>query len=151
MADDPQIIGFDATDVRNGLRLAMRVGMPPLDAEQPVFFMPRVEQAQTEAVDANDVPFDPDYTPVRQPPDKKTGITCAIEYFDGQGTKLEGLGIVAATKVVLTLLDEEWAEVEGFEFVVISGLRFFYRRVETTKGLVSVGLYKVHCAAEDQG
>lgn len=150
MATDPRIAGFDATDVRNGLRTAFRVGMPPLTAEQPVFFIPSVPLVQTEAVDGDGVPFDPDYQPARTPPRQVKGVPCAIEYRDGEG-KLENFGVVSPTKVVLTLLDEDYAKVKDFEWVVISGVRFWYRRTETTKGLVSVGLYRIHCTSEDEG
>jgi hypothetical protein len=124
--------------------------MPPLDADQPTFFMPRTVTT-TEPVDGNHVPFNPDVTPVRSPPVSHK-VPCSIEYHDGDG-KIESFGAVISkpSKVVLTLLDEDYNTVKGFEFVVISGLRYWYKRTETTKGLVSVGLYKVHCVSEDEG
>lgn len=149
MADDPRITGFPANDVRAGLRTAFRVGMPPLTPDQPTFYIPVEQPTASESVDADDVPFDPDYVPPRTPP-TAVKVDCSIEYFDGSG-KLENFGVVAATKVVLTLLDVDYEQVKGFTYVVISGDRYWYRRTETTHGLVSVGLYKVHCEAEDQG
>lgn len=150
MATDPQITGFDANAVRTGLRTAFNVGMPPLEEEQPVFFMPLVVPDQTEAVDSDGVPFDPSYLPTRTPRVKVSGLSAGIDYVDGIG-KLENFGVIAPSKVILTLLDVDYEQVKGFEFVVISGNKFFYRRTETTHGLVSVGLYKVHCTAEDEG
>lgn len=148
MAGTSRISGFDATSVRNGLRLAMQVGLPVNTADQPTFFMPQVTVAPTEPLDQEGVPFDPSYRPTRT----RTSVTapCAIEYQDGSG-KLENFGVIAPTKVVLTLLDQDYLKVKGFEYVVISGTRFFYQRTETAKGLVTVGLYKIHCLSEDEG
>lgn len=148
MATDPLIRGFNANAVRAGLRTAMRVGMPPEQANQPVFYMPSVETA-TKPTDSEGVPFDPTYRPTYQPR-TSVRVTCSVEYIDGDG-KVSGFGIVSPTKVVLTLLDTEYAQVKGFEYVVISGIRFFYLRTETEKGLVSVGLWKIHCRSEDEG
>lgn len=149
MATDPRITGFDANDVRSGLRTAFRVGMPPIDDDQPTFYIPVTQPSQTEAVDEGGVPFDPSYVPPRTPP-TAVKVDCSIEYVDGSG-KLENFGVISPTKVILTLLDVDYAQVKGFSYVVISGTRFWYRRTETTHGLVSVGLYKVHCASEDEG
>lgn len=148
MAIDPQITGFNADEVRKGLRLAMQVGLPPVVEDRPTFFMPRIETA-TEDVDSEGVPYDPNYRPTYTP---RVGVRvpCAIQYVDGEG-KLTGFGITMPTKVILTFLDADMAQVKGFEFVVIGGNRYFYRRTETPKGLVSIGLFKVHCAAEDEG
>lgn len=148
MADDPQIRGFDADKVRKGLHLAMQVGLPPVVENRPTFFMPRIETA-TSDVDSEGVPFNPSYRPtytVR----KQVRVPCAVEYVDGEG-KLTGFGITMPTKVILTLLDVDMVQVKGFEYVVIGGNRYFYRRTETPRGLVSIGLFKVHCAAEDEG
>lgn len=149
MAGAPQIRGFNADAVRKGLRLAMTVGLPPLSSEQPVFYMPRVMDIPTENVDSEGVPFDPTYAPTFTPPVTKK-VPCAVEYVDGEG-KLTGLGVVSPTKVVLTLLDQDYRTVEGFEYVAIGGVRYWYRRTESPKGLVTVGLYKIHCASEDEG
>ncbi len=148
MASDPQIRGFNADKVRRGLHLAMQVGLPPVVEDRPTFFMPRIETA-TEDVDSEGVPYDPSYRPTFTPRITKQ-VPCAIEYVDGEG-KLTGFGITMPTKVILTLLDVDHAKVKGFEFVVIGGNRYFYRRTETPKGLVSIGLFKVHCGAEDEG
>lgn len=149
MATDPRITGFDATDVRNGLRTAFRVGMPPLDDDQPTFFMPRTSTS-TATLDGTGTPFDPTATPVRSPVTSHK-VPCSIEYVNGNG-KIESFGVtmLQPSRVVLTLLDDDYAVVKGFEYVVISGVRYWYKRTESTKGLVSVGLYKVHCVSEDE-
>lgn len=139
--------GFDAEDVRAGLRLAMNVGLPVATEDQPVFYgVPTV--TNTTRADESSVPYDP---ASRRTVTAATGVRvpCAIEYFDNAG-KIENFGVMVPTKVVLTLLDQDYAAIKGFNFVVIGGNRFFYQRTETPLALVSVGVYLIHCTAEDQ-
>lgn len=147
MAGDPQIQGFRADQVRAGLRLAMQVGLPIAGADQPTFVFKQTVTG-TQNLDAEGVPFNPSYTPTKSALVTKK-VPCAIKYVDRE-TNLTGFGALAPTRVVLTLLDDDYAQVKGFQYVIIGGTRFFYRHTETPKGLVTVGLYEVHCEAEDE-
>jgi hypothetical protein len=147
MAQDPRISGFDADDVRAGLRLAMTVGLPPVEADQPIFYMPATVTA-TGPSDQEGVPFSPLDSRTVSPP-VTVQVPCAVEYHDGEG-KLENFGVIVPARVVLTLLDEDYQQVKGFEFVGIGGIRYYYRRTENPKGLVSLAVYRVHCVSEDQ-
>lgn len=139
--------GFNADEVRRGLRLAMQVGLPPLDAEQPTFFFAR-EASTTGAADEDEIPFDLTKKRVLAPP-RTVKVPCAIEYFDNQG-KIENFGIIVPSKVEITVLDEEYVKIKGFEYVVIGGSRYWYSRTATPTGLVSIGVYTIYCTAEDQ-
>lgn len=145
---NPGVAGFDADAVRAGLRLAMTVGLPTATADQPTFFMPQ-SSTSTNTLDQTGVPFNPTASVA-----KSTRIThqvpCAIEYRDGSG-KLTPFGEVVPSKVVLTLLDQDYTTVQGFEFVVITGQRYFYDHTEPGQGLIDVGIWKVHCRSEDEG
>lgn len=150
MATDPQIDGFNPDEVRAGLRLAMTVGLPTSQGDQPIFFMPATVTGDgTHALDQQGVPFTPGYRPTRVVP---TGVRvpCAVEYHDTEG-RPEAFGVMAPARVVLTLLDQDYAQVEGFAYCVIGGIRYVYHHTETPKALVSVGLYKVHCTSDDEG
>lgn len=142
-----QVPGFDAAAVRAGLRLAMGVGLPPIAADQPTFYFRR-EITNTTAADDEDVPFDPDARPTLAPAVFKR-VPCAVEYRDGEG-KIENFGIITPSRVVLTFLDEDYLQIKGFEYVVIGGDRYWYRRTEPPIGLVSVGVWTIHCTAEDE-
>lgn len=139
--------GFDADAVRAGLRLAMTVGLPPLREDQPTFYFPAAVTNDSPA-DETGVPFGANARRRVAPP-RSVKVPCGIEYFDNAG-KIENFGVIVPTKVVLTLLDQDHAKVRGFHFVVIGGQRYFYDRTETPLGLVSVGVFTVHCTAEDQ-
>jgi hypothetical protein len=144
MAGTPE--GFNAAEVREGLRLAMTVGLPPTVDDQPTFYMPRTSTSAG-PVDDHGVPYSPDVVPIQSTLVRRT-VTCAVEYLDAPG-KLEAFGILVPAKIKITVLDEEYALIAGFEYVVIKGQRFFYRYTEPPVGLGTVTVYTIHCVAED--
>lgn len=77
-------------------------------------------------------------------------MPCAVEFHDTGGT-MGAAGNVSTSEVVLTLLDEDYAQVRGFAYVVIGGVRYNYQRDQAPIGLVSVGVYQVHCLSDDEG
>lgn len=150
MATDPRIANFDADAVRAGLRLAMQVGLPPETEDQPVFVMPTTVAGDPgHRLDAQGTPFNADYRPPRSASIGKR-VPCAIEYADGEG-KIENFGIVVPSRVVLTLLDQDYQQIKGFAYCVIGGNKYHYSRTETPQGLVSVGVFRVHCTSDDEG
>lgn len=150
MATDPQIDGFNADEVRAGLHLAMQVGLPTDVADQPTFVFPAGVLSTGDRRDAEGTPFDFRITKTKAGQDTTFQVPCAIEYSDGDG-KIENFGIIVPSKVILTLLDVDYDIVKGFSYCVIGGNRYFYRRTETPLGLVSVGVYRIHCQSDDEG
>lgn len=139
--------GFNAEEVRAGIRLAMTIGLPPVAEDQPTFFFPSVDSS-TAPADEDAIPFS--VTQRRtQSARKQVRVPCAIEYFDNVG-KIENFGLIVPSKVELTLLDQEYVQVKGFEYVVIGGNRYWYSRTAPPNGLVSVGVFTIICTAEDQ-
>jgi hypothetical protein len=150
MASTPEIANFDATKVRAGLRLAMQVGLPVMAGDQPTFFMPTTVTADgAHTLDQRGTPFDPAYRPTRAQP-AGIQVPCGMDYKDAAGN-LVAAGSVSATGIVLTLLDEDYAQVKGFAYVVIAGVKYNYQRTDRPQGLVSVGIYTVHVLADDEG
>lgn len=143
----PTPAGFDRNAVLAGLRTAMQFGAPSNVADRATFFMPRV-YSTTESVDDLGVPFDPDVRPVASSPVKHT-VPCAIDYVDAQG-KLENFGIIVASKIIITLLSPDYDTVEGFEYVVIAGQKYLYRKTEPPVALGTLDVWTVHCQAEDE-
>lgn len=143
-----QVPGFNADVVRKGLRLAMSVGLPVDEPDGVPFYFPQPSVSDGSPLDANARPFSPSSRPTAVPP-RVVRVPCGIEYFDRDG-KVENFGVIVPSKVELTLLDQEYAKVEGFSYVVLGGSRYFYRNTHSPLGLVSVGVYVVTCLAEDQ-
>jgi hypothetical protein len=150
MADSPQIPNFNASKVRAGLRLAMQVGLPVVTSDQPTFFMPTtVTTDGSHTLDQQGTPFDAAFRPTRtRPPGIQ--VPCGVDYKDAAGN-LVAMGSVSSTGIVLTLLDEDYTAVKGFAYCVIGGIKYNYQRVDRPQGLVSVGIYTVHCLADDEG
>ena len=150
MASDPQIDGFDPDEVRDGLRLAMAVGLPAEVADQPVFVFPPTPVDTGDDTDGNGVPFDWRAGRAAAGAPTTFQVPCAIEYIDGQG-KIENFGLMAPTRLLLTLLDEDYALIKGFSYVVIAGNQYFYAKTRPPLGLVSVGVWQVEVRTDDEG
>ena len=146
----PEIPDFDAEEVRAGLTLAMNVGLPVQLEDRPTFVFPSEITDTGIARDLEGVPFDwkGDRTPTG--PDTTYQVPCGIEYIDDTG-KVEAFGQMSPSRVILSILDEDYALIEGFSYVVIGGVKYHYQRTEPPIGLVSVGVYQVHCRADDEG
>lgn len=140
--------GFSAARVVAGIHRAMAFGAPSVAADQATFYMPRTVVNEKPA-DEQDVPFDPtgapDYGPV-----VKIAVPCAYEYVDAQG-KIENLGLIVHSRVRVTMLDDDYQQVKGFEFVVIEAQRYSYLKTEPPVALGSVDVWTVHCQADDEG
>jgi hypothetical protein len=144
----PNPPGFDPGTVLAELRTAMQFGAPSNAADRATFFMPRV-YSTTEPVDDLGVPFNPEVRPNAGTPVKHT-VPCAIDYDDAQG-KVENFGIIVASKVIITLLGPDYETVKGFEYVVIAGQKYLYRKTEPPVALGTLDVWTVHCQAEDEG
>lgn len=132
-------------DVIAGIHQAMAIGAPSKVDDRATFFIP------TDTVDPGEddegVPYKPTSRPTATP-DKRT-VPCAIDYVDG--TELtSNLGVIQASKLVLTLLDPDYQQIRGFDFVVIAGNRYYYRKTEPPVALGNLDVWTVHVQAEDQ-
>lgn len=139
--------GFDPAQFRNAIRFVYDMAAPPVDDEQATFYGPST-LVYTGSVDDEEVPFDPETTVVSTP---ATGVKvpCGIEYLDADGQAVV-FGTVTPSKVKISLLDEEYAQVAGALYVVIGGEKYLYRRTEPPSGLFDVGIYTMHFVAENE-
>lgn len=143
--------GFDPDEVRDGIRLAMQVGLPVEPADQPTFVF-AATYAPLAASDAEGTPFDwraGRDTPVA-PARAAVKRPCAIEYDDGT-PGVEAVGAVYSSRLILTLLDEDYEAVKGFSHVLIGGNSYAYELTEPPMGLISVGVWRIHVRADDEG
>lgn len=128
----------------------MAVGMPVIAADQPTFFFaPTIVSDSSHTSDQGGTPFNPTYRPTRS---QAAGVkvACAVDYKDS-ASDMGAVGAVSTSGVVLTLLDEDYEVIKGFSYVVIGGNKYTYERTEVPMGLVSVGVYTIHCLADDEG
>jgi hypothetical protein len=150
MATDPRIEGFDADAFRDGIWTAMAVGLPPAIEDQPSFVTPAAVVDTGDERDVDGVPFDFTKGQAKVGVDTVTQVPAAVEYVDGDGL-LTTFGAVASSKIILTLLDEDYEAVRGFSYVVLGGNKYLYERTEPPLGMVDVAIWRIHCRTDDEG
>lgn len=139
--------GFDADGFRDAIRFAMNMGAPPDEGQQATFYFPKIATSAA-PVDGRGVPFAPG-TPVSRVPSKPpVRVVCGIEdaASDSDETGFGSFG----QAIIITMFDEEFATVEGFEFVAVGGVRYDYARLLLPRGLGPVGIYRILCTGEGQ-
>ncbi len=139
--------GFDARAFREGIRFAYDMAAPPQEGEQAAFYK-ESSLVYTVPVDDDNVPFDP-ATTVQRVTSPPVHVPCGIEYQDAEGQAVP-FGYIGASRVIITLLDEDYAKVKGSAYVVLGGDKYLYRRTEPPSGLFDVGLYAMHFTAENE-
>lgn len=141
--------GFDAAGFREGIHFAMHMGLPPDPDEQITFFFhPTVTNPGSVVVDGANVPFNPAASLTSTPLDP-VKVDCAVEYLDAEGQPTS-FGLLAPSRIAVTLLDVDYEQVAGVAYVVAHGDRYNYRRTEPPAGLFDVGLYVMHFTAENE-
>lgn len=137
---------FDAAAFRDGIRFVYDMAAPPLEDEQLKFYFPS-QLVYNKPVDDEDVPFDPSATVQRVQPAPVT-VPCGVEYFDRAGEPVV-FGTITASRIAVTLLDEDYKQVKGTTYVVLGGEKYNYQHTEAPSGLFDVGLYTLHFVAEN--
>lgn len=140
--------GFDPDEFRTAIHFVQQMAAPDDVDAQATFFFPAPKPA---GGDSQGVPFRLDLPVVPGVPAKPpVKVPCSIRYVDGAG-QIENFGVLVASKVVVGLLDVDYAKVEGFSYMVINGNRYWYIDTEPPTGLGTVTIYNIHCRAEDEG
>lgn len=139
--------GFNAAEFRDAIHFAMQLGSAPDPGQQVVFHFPK-QLTYNVPADGAQVPFDPSATVTAVTP-TPIKVDCAVEYFDAENQPT-GFGLLAPSRLSITLLDEDYAKVKDASHVVIHGDRYDYRRTEPPSGLFDVGLYVMHFTSQSE-
>lgn len=145
-------IAVIATDqLRETLKRTMVMGLPTEDAEKPTFVFER--EVDFDRHDTEGSPWDYADAPVSDTLQAPVQPICAYEFFSPlgrQGSFLTEVGEFNPTTVVLTLFEDEFAEVFGFSYVTIGpdDTRWYFRHWRPASGLNDLTVYQVHCVAE---
>ena len=140
--------GFNGAEFRNAIRFVYDMAAAPVDEERLTFYFAS-QLVYNTGVDGENVPFDPTATVTRIVPPPVRNVPCGITYRDRQGEEIV-FGTVTATRLAVTLLDEDYERVKGCDYVVIGGDKYIYKRTEPPSGLFDVGLYTMHFTAESE-
>jgi len=124
----------------------MTMGAPNDADQQATFYFPKTRTA-TGPVDSTGVPYAPTTTVTEDAgPKDPVKVTCSIEDAAGNPTET-GIGTFGQA-IVVTLLDEDYATVVGFEFVAYQGLRYDFSRELLAGGLGVVAVHHLLCVGE---
>lgn len=152
---------FDADSFRTDIRAAMAMGMPEDQEMRPIFLFPREQTFDN--VDKAGVPWDYSEAPLTDTGEDEehavrcgTGadeVLCAWEAGGGRGGTQSNetpFGDFDALRLVLTILDVDYAKIAGFDRVLMSGNEYRYQFEEPQIGLFDVTIYQVVVGALDE-
>lgn len=132
---------------RVAIRSAMTVGTPPDTGYQLRFhWNPDTTTAATR--DGEGIPFDPTAAITSTTP-APVAAPCAIEYLDAAGQPTP-FGAIVPSKVRVTLLDEDYAQVKDADYILISGDRYLRHHEPPAYGLFDVGVHQIMYVAENE-
>lgn len=141
---------FDPDQFRADIRAAMLMGQALDAAQRPTF---RWKPVRTFASsDRAGQPWDPNTTATTTTDRDDVQVLCAVEEVGGQtsaGDELS-IGTVDRDRLVIVLLDEEYAEVADFELVDIGGDTYTRSKELAPIALHDVGVHRVVVQADDE-
>jgi hypothetical protein len=138
---------FDGAAFRDAIRQVMELAAPVNQSDQAVFHFAS-ERSSTAPTDVTGTPFDPSAT-VTSTAKSSVSLDCVIEYVDIEDDPTH-FGLLSPSKIRILLLDEEYVQVAGCQYVVVAGNKYIYRRTDVPVGLYDVGIYTMHFVAENE-
>lgn len=135
--------GFDAGAFRTAIRFAMNMGSPNLTAEKATFRWTRQQTFN---------PQDPAHRPYNWTQTPATDTTpadvvldeVAVEFATNRAGGGTAVGEFVPLRATVTLLDEEYAQVEGADMVLLGGHTYAIS-MTTVVALFSVDVYQMFC------
>lgn len=142
----PDAAGFSASGFRQGIQLAMLMGMDVATPDGVVFIM--APPVSGSGVDAQGVPWDPAQVGLLPASGQEIFAICALEYSDAPDARTPGADTEPAA-VLVTILDEDWEPVSE-SIAIRLGDRVYQRdRTRPPLGLFSVGIQQIRYRAGD--
>lgn len=155
--------GFDPAEFRRSIHFAMQMGTPPDPDKRPKFLKKStsrtywqngVQLGSTPRLDRDGKPLDPTIevrrgatTEYKMPDD--SAVDCAIEVARADSDELP-VGNFRPTKIVVTLLDDEYEVVRECRELIYNGDRYQFGYEPEAYGLFSVGVHTMIFYAIDE-
>jgi hypothetical protein len=147
---DPSLgisVDFDSQGFRDAIHFAMEMGAAPDPTLRPTFIFKSTVQSYRKngvpvpdpRLDRDGKPLDPDIEAV-ETSGNRVQVDCAIEIIRADADELP-VGNFRPTKAVVTLLDEEYAQVKGCREMVYDGDRYLFGYELEALGLFDVGTF----------
>lgn len=147
--NDPRAAGFDAARFRDGIKFAMRMGMP--DATEEVATFQWTPEKTYQTADASGRPYSFTQAPTTTTTHADVVVDVAVEfqrYSSGEGNT--SIGEFQTTSVVLTLLDVDFTQIQGSDKVLLGGNTYTIDYVAPPFAMFDVTVYQIYCKAEDE-
>lgn len=151
-------VAFPEADFVNGIRFAMQMGRHP-DPNRALYFIRKVpgvtyfrdgvELVDVPDLDRDGAPLDPTVE-VRRQADQIVRVDYAVEVTETtRGFVDTGVGIIKPTKITITLLGPDYAQVKDLRECSYNGDRFIYSYEPEADGLFEVAIHQVVYVAKD--
>lgn len=139
--------GFNAAEFRDGIKLAMNMGLPGVVTDRPTFHFKTVRSYPAGTrLNAEGEPFDPN-TPILITEPPPVQIPCAVEVAQVTPEELP-VGPFRQVKATITILDEQWPQVKDAYEVSLGGSRYVVSYTPPPVGLFDVTVYTFVCYAK---
>lgn len=140
---------FNSQAFKDGIHLAMNMALPGTVADRATFQW-RVEKTFAKQDNANR-PYDWTSTAVTSNERADVQVSCAVEFAARTTTAGETpLGKFDSTRAIITLLDEDYALIEGADTVLLGQNTYDVDFVAPPIGLFEVTIYQLYCSARDE-
>lgn len=148
---------FDNDAFRNAVRFAMQMGINPDPDRRPIFIRKATGRTYKKdgvvlgpppRMDRDGKPLDPDIEVIKAP-DVQVSVDCAIEVERADAEELP-VGNFRPTKVVVTLLDNQYTLVKDCRELLYNGDRYLFGYEPESTGLFEVGVYTMIFYALDE-
>jgi hypothetical protein len=147
---DPRASGFDSAVFRDAIRFAMNMGLPDSTEERITFRWTTAKTFTT--ADSAGKPYRWNDTPSKTVAKDDVQVPAAIEFQSAGvgGTSRTVFGEIQNSKVKVTLLDEDYALVEGADLIILDGAKYIIDFVKPPDGLFDATIYTIFATAEDE-
>ena len=148
---------FDSSLFNNAIRFAMQMGAPLQEELRPTFVFASAgvsywrgeDEVLNPRVDRDGSPLDPEIEE-RQVPPRRIQVDCAVEVERGALAGETPVGNFQQTRLVVTLLEEQYAQVKGCASCEYNGDNYLYAFEPDNFGLFDAGVHTLIFNAEDE-
>lgn len=146
---DPRSSAFNAATFRDAIRFAMDMGLPEATADRATFKWTPVKTYPNP--DGGGRPYNLTSTPTSTTTHADVQIPVAWEFVARQAQETNtSMGEFDASRIVMTILDDDYSKVVGADTVVLGGNTYTIDFVAPPMGLFSVTVFELYLSARDE-
>lgn len=140
---------FDADAFRTAIKNTMKMGAPTDASERATFIWTTVKTFSR--ADSGGKPWTKDATAATVVTHDPVQVDVAVEFIP-RATIASGtpMGAFESPRAVITVLDEDYALIEGANKVLLGGNSYTIDYIAPPVGLFDVTVYEIHCSAIDE-